>query len=113
IGQPNAGKSTLMNYLVEEKVSIVSSKPQTTRRRILGVWSTDAGQVIFVDAPGLIKADKGLNSFLAREAQEVINASDALVAVISVDEERPENAEKVVDLVSQSKKPWIAVITKV
>lgn len=113
IGQPNAGKSTLMNFLVEEKVSIVSSKPQTTRRRILGVWSTEAGQVIFVDAPGLIKADKGLNSFLAREAQEVMNASDALLAVISVDEERAESAEKVIDLVAASKKPWMAVITKV
>lgn len=113
IGQPNAGKSTLMNFLVEEKVSIVSSKPQTTRRRILGIWSTDAGQVIFVDAPGLIKADKGLNSFLAKEASEVIADSDALVAVISVDEDKPENAERVIDLVSKSGKPWIAVITKV
>lgn len=113
IGQPNAGKSTLMNFLVDEKVSIVSSKPQTTRRRILGIWSTDQGQVIFVDAPGLIKADEGLNGFLAQEAQDVINSSDALLAVISVDEDKPENAEKVLDMVSKSGKPWVAVITKV
>ncbi|AHZ84440.1 GTPase Era [Bdellovibrio bacteriovorus] len=112
IGQPNAGKSTLMNFLVDEKVSIVSSKPQTTRRRILGIWSTEKGQVIFVDAPGLIKADEGLNGFLAQEAHDVINSSDALLAIIAVDEEKPENAEKVIDLVSKSGKPWIAVITK-
>ena len=112
IGQPNAGKSTLMNFLVDEKVSIVSAKPQTTRRRILGIWSTDAGQLVFVDAPGLIKPDQGLNGFLAREAQDVIESSDALLAVIATDEDKPEDAEKVIELVSKSGKPWIGVITK-
>ncbi|MEK2645448.1 GTPase Era [Bdellovibrio sp. BCCA] len=112
IGQPNAGKSTLMNYLVDEKVSIVSAKPQTTRRRILGIWSTDQGQIVFVDAPGIIKADKGLNGFLAKEAEDVISESDALLAVISIDEQKPEDAEKVIELVSKSGKPWMGVITK-
>ncbi|WP_374080331.1 GTPase Era [Bdellovibrio bacteriovorus] len=112
IGQPNAGKSTLMNYLVDEKVSIVSSKPQTTRRRILGIWSTDQGQIIFVDAPGIIKAEKGLNNFLAKEAEEVISDSDALLAIVSVDEQKPEDAEKILDLVSKSGKPWIGIVTK-
>lgn len=112
IGQPNAGKSTLMNWLVAEKVSIVSAKPQTTRRRILGIWSTDQGQVIFVDAPGIIQADRGLNGFLQKEAEEVIASSDALVAVISVDEQKPQDAEKVIEMVSRSGKPWIGVITK-
>lgn len=112
IGQPNAGKSTLMNYLVSEKVSIVTEKPQTTRRRVLGVWSTEAGQIVFVDAPGIINADKGLNSFLAQEAQDVINSSDAVLAVLSVDEKDPEDAEKVLKMVSTSGKPWAGVITK-
>ncbi|XGC82428.1 GTPase Era [Bdellovibrio bacteriovorus] len=112
IGQPNAGKSTLMNYLVDEKVSIVSSKPQTTRRRILGIWSTDQGQIVFVDAPGVIKAEKGLNSFLAKEASEVIADSDALLAIVSVDEEKPEHAEQIVDMVAKSGKPWMGIITK-
>lgn len=112
IGQPNAGKSTLMNFLVEEKVSIVSSKPQTTRRRVLGLWSSDEGQIVFVDAPGLIKAEKGLNGFLAKEAQEVINQSDALLAVVSLDESKAENAEAVIDMVASSNKPWLGVITK-
>lgn len=112
IGQPNAGKSTLMNFLVDEKVSIVSSKPQTTRRRILGIWSADEGQIIFVDAPGVIKADKGLNGFLAKEAEDVIGSSDALLAIVSVDEEKPEDAEKVLEMVSKSGKPWIGIITK-
>ncbi len=113
IGQPNAGKSTLMNFLVAEKVSIVTAKPQTTRRRILGIWTTDRGQLVFVDAPGIIKSDSGLNGFLAREAEDVIESSDALIAVVSLDEDKPENAQKVIDMVSASGKPWIGVITKV
>lgn len=112
IGQPNAGKSTLMNFLVEEKVSIVSAKPQTTRRRILGIWSTDQGQIVFVDAPGVVKADKGLNAFLAKEAEEVIGASDALLAIVSVDEEKPEDAGKIIDMVAKSGKPWMGIVTK-
>lgn len=112
IGQPNAGKSTLMNFLVDEKVSIVTAKPQTTRRRMLGLWSSDEGQVVFVDAPGLIKADRGLNGFLAKEAAEVISDSDALLAVVSVDEAAAEDNEKTLELVSSSGKPWIGIITK-
>ena len=112
IGQPNAGKSTLMNFLVDQKVSIVSAKPQTTRRRILGISSTDKGQIVFVDAPGVIKAEKGLNGFLAHEARDVISDSDALLAIISLDESKPEDAGQVIDLVSSSGKPWIGVITK-
>lgn len=112
IGQPNAGKSTLMNFLVAEKVSIVTEKPQTTRRRVMGVWSTDEGQIVFVDAPGLIKADKGLNGFLSQEAEDVIKQSDALLAILSVDEKNPEDAAKVIKMVSESGKPWVGVITK-
>lgn len=113
VGQPNAGKSTLMNFLVNEKVSIVSKKPQTTRRRVLGLWSTEAGQVVFVDAPGFLNAAKGLNSYLSKEATEVIKDSDALCVVLAVDMEKPEDAEKTIDLVAKSGKPWMAVITKV
>lgn len=112
IGQPNAGKSTLMNYLIEQKVSIVTAKPQTTRRRILGIQNTDKAQIIFVDAPGLVKAEKGLNAFLEKEAQEVIKESDALVAVLNIDEKESDGLEKVLSLVKSAKKPWIGVITK-
>lgn len=112
IGQPNAGKSSLVNFLVDEKVSIVTAKPQTTRRRVMGLWSSDEGQIVFIDAPGLIEADKGLNGFLAQEAQEVIEASDAILAIISVDEKKKEDAEKVIEMVAKSGKPWMGLITK-
>lgn len=112
IGQPNAGKSTLMNFLVKEKVSIVSSKPQTTRRRTLGIWNDPKGQIVFVDAPGLVEAEKGLNGFLSQEAKDVMKDADAVLAVLSLDEAKPEDAEKTLELVAAAKKPWAAVITK-
>lgn len=112
IGEPNAGKSTLMNYLIDEKVSIVSPKPQTTRRRVHGIHSHEDGQIVFVDSPGLVYAKEGLNAFLEKEAAEVIKESDALVAVLSVDSLKKESIEDVISVVAKSKKPWIAVITK-
>lgn len=113
VGNPNAGKSTLLNYLVDEKVSIVSSKPQTTRRRVLGISTSDMGQVVFVDAPGFVEAEAGLNHFLHKEALEVCAESDALIAVLALDTEKPEMIEKTIELVAQTGKPWQAVITKV
>ncbi len=113
IGQPNAGKSSLMNYLIKEKVSIVTNKPQTTRRRILGIHTTPQAQTIFIDAPGVIKATKGLNSFLEKEALDVIKESDVLVAVLNLDQKSAEDAELILEMVKNSKRPWLAVITKV
>lgn len=113
IGQPNAGKSSLLNFLVKEKVSIVTAKPQTTRRRITGLYSSDKGQIVFIDAPGLVKSTSGLNTFLEKEAHDVIKSSDALLAVLSVDEDTAERNEEILQLVSKSKKPWLGVITKV
>ena len=112
IGQPNAGKSSLMNFIIKEKVSIVTNKPQTTRRRILGIYTNEQTQIIFIDAPGVIKAAKGLNSFLEKEALDVIKESDVLLAVLNLDQKSSDDAEQILKLVSTSKKPWIGVITK-
>lgn len=112
IGQPNAGKSTLMNFLIDQKVSIVTSKPQTTRRRILGIQNNANSQIVFIDAPGLVRAEKGLNAFLEKEAHEVIKESDALLAVLSIDEKDSDAIEKAIGLVKNSRKPWMAIITK-
>lgn len=112
IGQPNAGKSSLLNFLISEKVSIVTNKPQTTRRRVIGLHSTKDGQIVFIDAPGIVKSTSGLNSFLQKEAEEVIQSSDALVAVLSIEENDAARNEEIIDMVVRSKKPWVGVITK-
>lgn len=113
IGQPNAGKSSLMNWLIQQKVSIVTAKPQTTRRRILGLWSEDErGQIVFVDAPGVLKGQKGLNAFLEKEAQDVIASSDCLLAVLSLDDDKKENLFEILEMVAASKKPFMILINK-
>lgn len=112
IGLPNSGKSTLMNAMVGEKVSIVTSKPQTTRRRAMGLITDPNYQIIFVDAPGVVRAQSGLNKFLHAEAEDVISQSDVLVAVLNIDERRSESLQEIIDLVSAAHKPWIALIHK-
>lgn len=112
IGQPNAGKSTLLNLLVKEKLSIVTAKPQTTRRRVLGIVTKPEGQAVFVDAPGIVRAKSGLNAFLEKEAVDVIAQSDSLLAVLSLGEKTKENILEILGLVKTAKKPVLFVITK-
>ena len=112
IGLPNSGKSSVLNLLVGEKVSIVSSKPQTTRRRSVGLISEKTFQAVLLDAPGLIQAEKGLNHFLELEALEVIKESDILIGVLNIDAASFDELEKVIDLVVKSKKPYFFYINK-
>ena len=82
LGPPNAGKSTLLNSLLGQKVAIVSPKPQTTRNRISGILSDERGQVVFLDTPG-VHAFKGrMNQFLNREAWNSVDGADAIVVIV-------------------------------
>lgn len=83
IGRPNVGKSTLMNHLLRQKISITSRKPQTTRHRILGINTTDAGQVIYMDTPGMhAEQKKALNRQLNRTADTTLLGVDVIVWLI-------------------------------
>src|ERR1700678_3486342 len=83
VGVPNAGKSSLVNALVKETVSIVTSKPQTTRKRTLGILTDpDAYQMIFVDTPGVIKSSEGLNPFLQKELDCALKDVDVVICAI-------------------------------
>ena len=83
LGRPNVGKSTLLNHLIGQKLSITSRKPQTTRHQILGIKTTDDTQYIFVDTPGLHKGGKqALHRYLNRAAQSIIQDMDVIVFVV-------------------------------
>ena len=112
IGLPNAGKSTLVNALVGEKVSIVTAKPQTTRQRVLGICNTSNEQMIFVDAPGVIHNKKGLNGFLQQEYKEVVDEADVLLLVLNPDAKHFDPLKAVVEIGCESRKPCLAVLTK-
>ena len=81
IGRPNVGKSTLMNYLIGQKIAITSNKPQTTRNRIQTVLTTEEGQIIFVDTPGIHKAKNKLGEYMVNIAERTLNEEAVLPAI--------------------------------
>ena len=94
VGPPNAGKSTLMNHLLGQKISIVTPKPQTTRNRILGVVNGDDYQIVLLDTPGLHKAREPLNREMVRIAMDSLNDVDVILYMIDVSLPLPEKIEK-------------------
>lgn len=114
LGRPNVGKSTLLNAIVGEKLAIVTPKPQTTRNRIVGVWNGAAGQIVFVDTPGVHDSKKGLNRFMLQEALGAIAEVDAALLVVDIYEEGPGPAEKqILRSLAEEKKPVVLAINKV
>ena len=86
VGRPNAGKSTLVNHLVGQKIAIVTSKPQTTRNRIQGIVTRDDGQVVLIDTPGLHDAKTALNRQMMREVAAALEGIDVLVLMVDAAE---------------------------
>lgn len=82
IGRPNAGKSTLLNEILDRKVAIVSDKPQTTRTRITGIYTTDDAQMVFVDTPGIHKPKSKLDRYMVEAAQSSIYDGDAIYYLV-------------------------------
>jgi GTP-binding protein Era len=114
LGRPNVGKSTLLNALVGEKLAIVTPKPQTTRNRIVGVWNGPAGQIVFVDTPGVHGSRKALNRFMVQEAMGTIESADAALLVIDAGDRRPGNEEKeILRELKAARKPIVLALNKV
>ena len=113
IGRANAGKSTLINRLLGEKIAIVTSKPQTTRSRILGVLTREEVQFLFVDTPGFHEGQKALNRALVQLAEEAIKDCD--VALLLVDSTKGFSASyrDIVFKLQENTKPVVAVATKI
>ncbi|HYN42115.1 MAG TPA: GTPase Era [Thermoanaerobaculia bacterium] len=112
-GRPNAGKSTLVNALVGTKVAIVSDKPQTTRRRVLGMLNRPDGQIVFVDTPGLHRPLHRLNRAMLDEAMEAILDVDVVVLVIDVADREGAGDRHALELVAKASSPRICVLNKV
>lgn len=112
MGLPNSGKSTLVNALVGDKVSIVTHKPQTTRKRVKGIVTKDDLQIIFLDAPGFVKDEKGLNNFIKSECDAIIKDCDAVLMLLDVGRETPAPLLKMIHILNAINKPKAALITK-
>jgi len=113
VGRPNVGKSTLMNHLLGQKLSITSRKPQTTRHSILGIKTTEAFQAIFVDTPGIhLNANKAMNRYMNRAATSSIDSVETVLFVIDAREWTAED-ENVLNRLKNERVPVVLVINKI
>jgi GTP-binding protein Era len=113
VGRPNAGKSTLLNRLVGEKLAIVSDKPQTTRNRITGVRNFPEGQVVFVDTPGVHRPLHRLNVRMVDTALEALRNVDVVTAVVDVTEAAGGGERYLLDILREVRKPKVLALNKV
>ena len=113
LGRPNVGKSTLFNAIMDQELAIVTPKPQTTRNRILGIYTRPEHQIIFMDAPGVVKDTRGLNAFLAREVQRAMDTADVIVLLVEAFEPAKHSEELLLDRLRQLQRPVILAINKI
>jgi GTP-binding protein Era len=113
IGHPNVGKSTMLNQLLGQKISIVSDKPQTTRHRILGISTDQDSQIIFVDTPGIHQPGSRLNDRMMDTVYDALRSVDLVVQVVDVSKKQGKGEEYVVDLVKANSKPTFLVLNKI
>ena len=113
IGRPNAGKSTLLNRLVGEKIAAVSNKPQTTRHKIQGIVTRENGQIVFVDTPGVHKPGFQLNRRMMAAVHDALLSVDVVVLMRDASVSTGNGDKFVLDLVKESEKPSVLVLNKI
>jgi GTP-binding protein Era len=113
IGRPNVGKSTLLNALVGQKIAIMSDKPQTTRNKIQGVYTTSNAQVVFIDTPGIHKPKHKLGSFMTNLAQRTLNDVDLLLFLINAEEGFGGGDRFIIDRLQDVDTPVFLIINKI
>lgn len=112
-GRPNAGKSTLINALMNDKIAIVSEKPQTTRSEIRGIYSSEEGQIIFTDTPGINKPMHRLESRMNKQALDVIHGVDLLYLVIDGSVPYGKGDEIVLSMIKSAECPVFLLLNKI
>lgn len=113
IGRPNVGKSTLMNCLIGQKIAITSNKPQTTRNRIQTVYTSDVGQIVFLDTPGIHKAKNRLGEYMVRVANKTISEVDLVLWLVEASDFIGRADSEIAKQLSAVKVPVILVINKI
>lgn len=113
IGRPNVGKSTLMNCLIGQKIAITSSKPQTTRNRIQTVYTSEEGQIVFVDTPGIHKAKNRLGDYMVNVAQRSLKEVDVILWLVEPSNFIGAGERHIIDQLQKINLPVILVINKI
>lgn len=113
LGKPNAGKSSLVNALIKEKVSIVSPKPQTTRNNILGVFNDDNSQIVFVDTPGLNAKSTGLDDFMQKSIRGATEGTNVVVLCVDILKGVTKKEIEIINNYYEKQIPVILAITKI
>lgn len=113
IGMPNVGKSTLLNAIAGQKIAIISDKPQTTRNKILAIYTTDTEQIVFTDTPGIHKPHNKLGEFMVNAANETMNDTDVLIFVVDAARKIQDTEREIAKSIAKTGLPCILVINKV
>ena len=113
IGRPNVGKSTLMNHLIGQKIAITSDKPQTTRNRIQTVYTSDEGQIIFVDTPGIHKAKNKLGDYMVNVAERTLKEVDVVLWLVEPTNYIGAGERHIIEQLQKVKTPVILVMNKI
>lgn len=113
IGRPNVGKSTLMNRMIGQKIAITSNKPQTTRNRIQTVYTSDEGQIVFLDTPGIHKAKNKLGNYMVTVAEHTIRDVDVVLWIVEPTTYIGAGEQHIIEVLKKCKTPVILVINKV
>ena len=113
IGRPNVGKSTLMNALIGQKIAITSNRPQTTRNKIQTVYTSEAGQIVFLDTPGIHKAKNKLGNYMVNVAERTLSEVDVILWLVEPTDYIGAGEQHIIEQLKKMKTPVILVINKI
>lgn len=112
LGRPNVGKSTFLNHVMGQKIAIMSDKAQTTRNKIMGIYTTPEEQIVFIDTPGIHKPKTALGDFMVDAAYSTLREVDTVLFMVPADEPRGKGDDMIIERLKQTKVPVILVVNK-